>query len=386
MTSPYTLCFFCVTAFTLAFAFNTHAQESFTPPPPKVSTVEVDIATTPIERDYPARVLATQSVSLLAQVSGVITERSFEEGAFVEQDALLYVIDPESYQIALDQAEAQVSSARANLSFAQAEVDRFTPLAEENIASPQKLQQLVEQRDSALALVEVAVAGRDAAALALRRTRIKAPLSGRMGLAEADVGDLITASQTPLTTLVQWDPIEVHFRPPARDLFLIEEHHALSSLEVSVFLSKSDDSGDSDTDEMTGHVFAGKGVLDFIDNEVSTSTDTILMRASVDNPDTKLRPGQFARARVHISERESLLVPRKAIRQQQDGYLLYVVDDNDTIQVREVKLDEEFGIQQIILEGVEQGERVVVSDATWLHEGMKVVPHNENGEDAPSQP
>ena len=383
MTSPYILRLVCVTAFTLVFALNAHAQEGTAPPLPKVSTVEVDMATTPIERDYPARVVATQSVSLLAQIGGVITERIFEEGSFVKQDALLYIIDPESYQIALDQAEAQVSSARASLSFAQAEVDRFTPLAEENIASSQKLQQLVEQRDSALALVEVALAGRDAAALALRRTRIKAPLSGRVGLAEADVGDLVAAGQTPLTTLVQWSPIEVHFRPPARDLFLIEEHHAFAPLEVSVFLSKSDDSDDNDTNEITGHVFTGKGILDFIDNEVSTSTDTILMRASVDDPDTKLRPGQFARVRVHISERESLLVPRKAIRQQQNGYLLYVVDNNDTIQMREVKLGEEFDMQQIILEGVKQGERVVVSDATWLHEGMKVAPNDKN---APPQP
>lgn len=383
MTSPYILHLFYATAFTLVFAFDALAQEDAAPPPPKVSTVEVDIATTPIERDYPARVVATQSVLLLAQVSGVITERIFEEGAFVKQDALLYVIDPEFYQIALDQAEAQVNSARANLSFAQAEVDRFTPLTEENITSRQKLQQLVEQRDSALAFVEVFLAGRDAAALALRRTRIKAPLSGRMGLAVADVGDLVAADQTPLTTLVQWNPIEVHFRPPARDLFLIEKHHALTPLEVSVFLSRSNDSDDNDIDEMPGHVFTGKGVLDFIDNGVSTSTDTILMRANVDNPDAKLRPGQFARVRVHISERESLLVPRKAIRQQQDGYLLYVVDDNDTIQMREVKLGEEFGMQQIILEGVQQGERVVVSDATWLREGMKVAPHDE---DVPSQP
>lgn len=386
MTSPYILRLFCATAFTFVFAFGTFAQENAVTPPPKVSIVDVDITTTPIERDYPARVVATQSILLLAQVDGVITERIFEEGASVEKDALLYVIDPESYQIALDQAEAQVSSARANLSFAQAEVSRFTPLAEENITSSQKLQQLVEQRDSALALVEVALARRDAAALALRRTRIRAPLSGRMGLAATDVGDLVTAAQTPLTTLVQWNPIEVHFRPPARDLFLIEKYHVLAPLEVSVFLSKPDDSGVNDTDEMTGHVFTGKGMLDFIDNEVSPSTDTILMRARLNNPDTKLRPGQFVRARVHISERESLLVPRKAIQQHQDGYFLYVVDDNDTIQIREVKLGERFGMQQIILKGVKQGARVVVSDVTGLHGDMKVEPHEENNEDAPPQP
>ena len=386
MTPPYILRLFCVTAFTLVFAFEALAQEAPATPPPQVSTAEVDIATTPIGRDYPARVVAAQSVLLLAQVGGVITKRIFEEGAFVDRGDVLYVIDPESYQIALDQANAQVSSARANLSFAQAEVDRFTPLAKENITSSQKLQQLVEQRDSAVALVEVALTERNAAELALRRARIRAPLSGRMGLAEADVGDLVTAGQTPLTTLVQWNPIEVHFHPPARDLFLIEKHHALAPLEVSVFLPKSDDGDDDDTGEMAGHVFTGKGVLDFIDNEVSPSTDTILMRASVDNPDAKLRPGQFARARVHISERESLLVPRKAIQQHQAGYLLYVVDDNDTIQTREVKLGEGFGTQQIILKGVQQGERVVVSDITRLREGMKVEPREENDEVAPSQP
>ena len=385
MTPPYALRVFCATVFTLVLAFEALAQENAEAPPPKVLTVEVGVASTPIERDYPARTVATRSVSLLAQVSGIITERAFEEGAFVEQDALLYVIDPESYQIALDQARARVNSARASSSFAQTEIDRFTPLAEENITSRQKLQQLTEQLDSALALVEVALAERDAAELALRRTRVKTPLSGRMGLAVADVGDLVIANQTPLTTLVQWNPIEIHFRPPARDLSLIEKHHALAPLEVSVFLSKSGDN-DNDTGEMAGHVFIGKGVLDFIDNEVSPSTDTILMRAHVDNPDAKLRPGQFARARVHISERESLLVPRKAIKQHQEGHLLYVVGDNDTIQMRKVKLGDVFGKQHIILEGVEQGERVVVSDTTWLHEGMKVESHEENNDNTPSQP
>ena len=385
MTSPYVSRVFYASVFALVFAFDALAQENAAAPPPKVLTVEVGIANTPIERDYPARTVAAQSVSLLAQVSGVITERAFEEGTFVEQDALLYVIDPESYQIARDQAQARVNSARASLSFAQAEMDRFAPLAEENIASRQKLQQLTQQLDSALALVEIALAERDAAELALRRTQVKTPLSGRMGLAMADVGDLVIANQTSLTTLVQWNPIEIHFRPPARDLSLIEKHHALAPLEVSVFLSKPNDY-DSDTGEMAGHAFIGKGLLDFIDNEVSSSTDTILMRANVDNPDAKLRPGQFARARVHISERESLLVPRKAIKQHQEGYLLYVVGDGDTIQTRGVKLGEVFGTQQIILEGVEQGERVVVSDTTWLFEGMKVESHEENNENTPSQP
>lgn len=384
MIPLYVLRVFCATAFAFVLAFDALAQES-APPPPKVSTTEVGIASTPVERDYPARTVATQSVSLIAQVSGVITERAFEEGAFVEQDALLYVIDPESYQITLDQTQARVNSARASLSFAQAEMDRFAPLAEENIASRQKLQQLNQQLDSALALVEVALAERNAADLALRRTRVKTPLSGRMGLAVADVGDLVIANQTPLTTLVQWNPIEIHFRPPARDLSLIEKHHALAPLEVSVFVSRPNND-DDDTDEMAGHIFMGKGVLDFIDNGVSPSTDTILMRANVENPDAKLRPGQFARARVHISERESLLVPRKAIKQHQEGYLLYVVGDGDTIQTRGVKLGEVFGTQQIILEGVEQGERVVVSDTTWLFEGMKVEPHEENNENTPSQP
>ena len=393
MTPNHTVRMFCAIFLVFGSAFNALAQEDAAPPPPSVSTVEVVTSTTPIERDYPARMIAAHSVLLQAEVGGKIIERAFTEGAFVERGDLLYVIDPESYQIALDQARARVRAAEADLSFAQSEVERNTALARDNIISPRQLQRLIEQQESALASAQVAMGEEAAAELALRRTRITAPLAGRMGLTQADVGDLVAANQTPLATLVQWSPIEAQFRPPASDLPLIETHHAHAPLETSVFLSKSDsdDDASANTDvghSMMGHTFADKGVLDFIDSEIAPATDTILMRANIPNLDGRLRPGQFARVRVHISERESLLVPRAAVHQQQDGYLLYIVDESDMVQTRDVKIGDTFGSQRIILEGVENGERVIVSNVAALQEGMQVVPQDKNDEEqsAPSQP
>lgn len=364
------------------------AQENFFPQSPKVSFVEAARSVTPVERDYPARLVAAHSVLLQAQVGGYVKARNFKEGAQVEEGSVLYSIDAESYEIAVERTSAQVAAAQATLNFAQTEVERFDALAKENIASKRQLQQLVEQRDGARAQLKRAEAELAATRLDLRRTRITAPITGRVGLAQADVGDLVIANQTPLVSIVQWHPIEAHFNPPARDLSLIENHQSRAPLEVSLFLPDAD-SDLGVNSHLKGHVFVGKGNLDFIDNQVTKATDSILMRARFSNSEGKLRPGQFVRVRVHITEREdTFLVPRQAVRQRQGEHLLYIVDEADIIEERKVVLGGVFLSQQIILEGVKQGERVIVSDPSQLRAGMTVMPHiaSDNQENHSGEP
>ena len=361
-------------------------EQPAAPPPPSVAFVEVASAAVAVVRDYPARLVALQDVEVRAQTGGIIAARLFQEGTAVEAGETLYELDAEAHEIAVFEARAGLASAQSVLDFAEAEVARFAPLAAHDIASRRQLQQLEQQRDAAAAGVQEAQARLAAAQLDLHRTRIRAPIGGHAGLAQADAGALVVANQTLLVSIVQRSPIGLQFHPPARDLPLLERYRADAPLQVSLFLphdgtTNGNENSDTGTpaessESMPGHGFAAVGVLDFIDNRIAPATDSILVRASFDNEDGSLRPGQFARARVHIGSRaDALLVPRKAVQQRQGEYLLYMLDDQDRLEERRVALGGISGLRRIILDGVAAGERVIVSDVSFLRAGMQVAPH-----------
>jgi multidrug efflux system membrane fusion protein len=334
------------------------ATPPFAMPAPIVRIVKKTI---PITLEYPARIEALQSVTLQAKVTGFVTEQSAPDGADVKKGDLLYRIDPRDYQIALDQANAQVQRDSAALDYARASANRGVELSQNgNLAKD-----TVEQRASAAHQAEAALLSDKAAARAaelnLGYTEIRAPYDGRLGRNQAPVGALISSAGVGLNTLVQLDPLYVVFNPSETDLARIQDARAKGQLQADVYLP--------------GVEPGRTGKLTFLDNTVDRLTGTIAARVTIANPDRSWLPGQYVRVRVHLGEQpDALMAPQIALGSSQLGKFLYVVGDDNKAQQQFVKLGATDGDLVVIVSGVAANDKIIVGNLQKIGPGSLVQP------------
>ena len=345
-------------------AKSEEAEISSPPPPPEVDVVEIVAQPVILSESFTGRVEAAETVELRPRVSGYIQEVAFEEGELVEQGELLFLIDQRPYQARVGAAQAELAQARSQLALAGSEAERARVLLGRQAIS----QEMHDQRQSALnnarAMVDAAQAALDTAELDLEYTRITAPVSGRAGRAMVTRGNLANADQSLLTTLVTIDPIHVYFEADEQAAFA---SHALlgggepNSLKIEL-------GGD------TARQFTG--TLDFIDNRLNPSTGTLQFRAVLDNPDGSIRPGEFARVEMPVARLEqALLVDRKAILTDQDRRYVYVLDENDRTERRQINTGRQVEALSVITEGLAVGDRVIVNGVQKIFaSGMQVTP------------
>jgi multidrug efflux system membrane fusion protein len=336
-------------------------------PPPTARAIKVPVTpvvkeTVPIYLDYIGTTEALRTVPLQAQVTGYLVKRAVPDGADVKAGDLLYQIDPSSYQAALDQATAQARRDAAALEYAKANRQRNYVLSKTGDTSIDTLQLATStehQDNAALAADQAAI---ETARINLDRTRIIAPFAGRLSLSQVFEGTLITTAGTTLNTLVQLDPIYATFNPPDTDLPEIQKAYAKGPLEAEVVIP---------ADNSRRY----RGRLTFLDNTVSRSTGTITARATIENPDHTLLPGQFVHVRLHIADRpDTLLVPQTAVGSSQLGKYVYVVGSGDKIEQRYVTLGPTYGTLIAVTNGIALGQRVAVGNLLRLGPGMAVTP------------
>ena len=308
--------------------------------------------------DFSGRVEAVQSVELRPRVSGYIDKVNYTEGEEVKKGDVLFTIDARSYQAEYDRARAELARARTQASLARSESDRAKKLSDQQAISTETWEQRRAAADQSGAAVQAAQAALDAAALNLEFTKVRAPINGRAGRAMVTAGNLVTAgdSASVLTTLVSLDTVHVYFdadegtflryaqmarkgeRPSERD----------SDLPVKVGLSGED-----------GYPHTGK--VDFLDNQVTRSTGTIRVRALLDNADRAFTPGLFARVQLLGSGQfEAMLIDEKAVLTDQDRKYVYVVDDKNTAQRRDIVLGRGAEGLRIVQQGLKAGDRVII--------------------------
>lgn len=325
------------------------------PPPADVGVVEMRGADIPLNLAYAGRVAGFRTVDVRSQVNGVILKRAFNEGAWVKQGDVLFLIDPRTYQATLDRANAQLAQAQATSLQASENFNRISELSQRQVATAKQLEDARAARDQAGAAVKSVQADIEMAKLNLEFTTIRAPVAGPTALLSPPEGSLVQAQQTVLTTITQLDPAYINFSTTDAEF---RQFKALNETRDSAI---NDDDLTVTIQYGDGATYPFPGKINVSSNTVDQRTGTVQIRAIFPNPDQGLFPGQFVRVVVKgVTLQNAIVVPQPAVAQGPQGTFVYVVSASGTADVRAVKLDREIGKGWLVKEGLKDGDRVIV--------------------------
>ncbi|MES2818228.1 MAG: MdtA/MuxA family multidrug efflux RND transporter periplasmic adaptor subunit [Pseudomonadota bacterium] len=330
--------------------------------PVPVRVAEVSRADFAVELKALGTVTAFNTVNVRSRVAGELVKVLFEEGQPVEAGQLLAVIDPRAYQVALQQAEGVLQENQAQLKNAEIDLARYRGLYGEDSIAKQTLdtqQALVEQYRGILKSNQAAVA---TARLNLDFTQIRAPIAGRLGLRQMDLGNLVSSSDAlPLVVITQTRPISVIFTLAEGDLPpVLKRVRAGEELVVEAW-----DRGE--------RLKLAEGVLDSLDNQIDAATGTVRLKARFENAEEQLFPNQFVNVRLRVETRpQATQIPAAALQFGNAGNFVYVVDAAGKVQVRPIEIGPSDGQHSLVEQGVVPGERLVLEGTDRLRDGSAV--------------
>ena len=357
-------------------AAGCHRTAPPAPRPPPAVTVNQPAQREVVEWDeYPGWLEATDMVEVRARLSGYLESVHFKDGADVKKGDLLFVIDPRPYQAELDRAQANLLQAETRLELASNDLARAERLLKSKAISEEEADSRSKAKREAEAAIQSASASMEMARLNLDYTHITSPIDGHVGRKLISEGNLVNGNQgqsTLLTTIVSVDPIYCYFEPDERSILkyqqLARDRNGDNTTrgKVACELALANETG-----------FPHVGVLDFMDNQVDTKTGTMRVRGVFPNPgpDHILQPGFFAHVRVPGSAKyRALLIPDQAVGTDQGQKFVYVVNDQDVVDRRTVKLGPVIDGLRVVREGIHAGEWVVVNGLMSINQGVKVKP------------
>jgi RND family efflux transporter MFP subunit len=358
---------------------------------PVVEVAPVEQRDVPVYGEWVGTLAGEVNADVKAQVTGYLLRRDYKEGSYVRRGQLLFEIDSRPFQAALDQAkgqlaqaqaqlvqdEAQLATAEANQHKSQLDVEKYEPLAkadavskqdfddanQTNLANKAQVQAAAAAIAAAKAQIQASQAAVETASINLGFTRIASPIDGIAGIAQAQVGDLVSTSSGALTTVSTLDPI--------RDYFTVSEQEYLA-------LQKRFSDSDADHWKLQliladGTTYPHEGEFYFADRQVNQNTGAIQLAALFPNPGNILRPGQYGRVRaVTRMQSNALLIPQAAVTEQQGSYLVAVVGQDGRVAMRPVQVGERTGTMWVIQEGLKPGDRVVVEGQQNLRPSVLV--------------
>jgi len=346
-------------------------RSTFVPPPPPKVTVSQPVKQPVTDYlEFTGNTQAINTVQLKARVEGYLEKVFFKDGDRVKKGQLLLLIQPNTYEAKLKQAEAEILAQKAKLFHAQTEYVRFTKLVTQKAAAQTDVDNWLYQRDAAQAAVMSAEAQRDLARLNLSYTKVTSPFDGRIGRRLKDPGNLVGAGEaTLLADVDQIDPLYVYFTINERDLLDItketkESVDVVIRKDIPLYLGLTNEEG-----------YPHKGYLDFASISLNATTGTLTLRGVFPNPQGMMLPGLFARLRVPVThDKSALLVPTVAIGFDQLGPYLLMVDDKNGVQRRGVKLGPEVKDLTVIAEGLQEQEWVITNGLLLAIPGKQVTP------------
>jgi RND family efflux transporter MFP subunit len=391
---------------------SSHTSGASASAPVEVEVAEVQQRDVPVYSEWIGTLDGFVNADIKAEVSGYLMEQAYQEGSFVKKGQLLFQIDPRPFQAALDlakgqlaQSEGQLSQAQAQLSQAlaqvavaeanqrrtQLDVDRYTPLAQQQAITQQDLDNATQNNLAAKAQVQsaqaqvatsraqiiasnaaiqAAKATADTAQINLGFTRLTSPIDGIPGIAQQQVGSLVSPASPTITTVSTLDPIRVYFTVAEQEYLDFHRRYSTpdtldaerKGLKLQLILAD-------------GTVYAHNGDFYFADRQVDVRTGAIRVAGLFANPGNTLRPGQYGRVRTALRVQPgALLVPQRAVNELQGSYQIAVVDAANKVDIRFVKVGDRIGTQWLISDGLKPGERVVAEGIQKVRQGMLVKP------------
>ncbi len=333
------------------------------------------VVTQPLEKEladfaeFTGRTDAVESVEIRARVSGYLNKIHYKPGREIEAGGLLFEIDSRPYDAELERCEATVATARASLKQAQAEMLRAEELHARKISTQADYDKAVADLSHAEASVDSTQASVTKAKLNQDFTKVTAPISGRTSRELITEGNLVTADSTALTTIVSLDPIYAYFDIDERTLLDIQQkirEHKIDSARdrdnVEIRLEMANETG-----------FPHQGVIDVVDNRIDAGTGTMQIRGRFPNAERKLTPGLFIRIQMQLGPaRSRLLIPERALAQQQGQRYVYVVSPEQKIERRNVTVGRRDGALRVIETGLKPSDRVVVQGQQRVRPGIEV--------------
>jgi RND family efflux transporter MFP subunit len=345
------------------------SQATTAAPVPEVEVTTVEQRNVPVFSEWVATLDGYVNAEIRPQVSGYIVKQDYEEGSLVCKGQVLFEIDPRPFQAALDRAKGDIAQAQAQLGKATLDVERDTPLAQGKAIAQSQLDNEIQAKLGAQAVIESDKAVVEQAELNLEWTKVTSLVDGIAGIAQVQIGNLVGASSV-LTSVSQVDPIKAYFPISEHEYVLVQKSSAVSNKHTIGFFGNSVELILTD-----GSTYSQKGKILLADRQVDPNTGTIRIVAAFPNPGNILRPGQYGRVRVETSlKKGALLLPQSAVAQSQGSYQVAVVGSDHKVSMRNVKPGETVGTMWVIDEGLKPGELAVVQGLQQLREGTAVTP------------
>ncbi|HTO58166.1 MAG TPA: efflux RND transporter periplasmic adaptor subunit [Pseudomonadales bacterium] len=323
---------------------------------------------TPVSFEYVAQTQSASQVQIVARVDGFLDKRVYTEGSMVKGNEVMFQQDPKPFQATLSAAKAALAEQQARLQVATDNFNRVQPLVALNALSQKDLDDATGQKQAAAAAVDMAKANVEQAELNLGYTTIRSPVDGLSSYSRVNVGSYIDAKNSLLTYVSPLDPMYVNFSVSENDMLKLRSDAASGRVKLP--------ERDRYTVEVIladGSTFDQKGLITFTDADFNQETGTFLIRATLPNPKSVLRPGQFVRARVLGAIRpNAILVPQASVLQGAQGHFVVVVDKDNKAQIRPVQVGPWYGNDWFIDSGLEAGDTVVVDGVARLAPGTAV--------------
>lgn len=333
-----------------------------------------------ISTESAGRVEAKYTVDVVARINGWLQKRYFSEGAVVKAGQTLFLIEPNEYEIAVRNAQATVKQTEAAYVNAEKELKRAVELVKNDFVSKSYYDQALASRDGNKAAYEAARAALSNAKLNLSYTKVVSPIDGKIGKIMITEGNLVNTQTGPLARIVSTDPIFVTFNLKSADYLKFKKSDSNTNLDnMNVIVKMAD-----------GSKYPQTGKIEFIDNEVDISSGTIALRATFDNKEGLLVPGDYVQVvATTVNPKTVMLIPQSAAMDEDGGYYVWVVKDDNTIEKRTIHVSDDVDNNWVVESGLDYNDKVVVKGIQRVFaEGQKIVietPETQKDEDAQQQ-
>lgn len=316
--------------------------------------------------EAPGRVLAAESVDVIARVPGVILKQHYKDGDIVKKGQILYTLESNEYQIGVKNAQANLETAKANQYRAQKDFERAAELVKSDYISKAAYDQAYAAKNAANGNVKSAQAALDDARRLLGYTKIYAPITGKISMTKITEGNYMSSPNTVLTKIVKIDPIYVTYAIDSavygklRNDEIIPGKNQTKDIKIEITLPD-------------GTIYDRKGSVDFLDNVISETTGSITLRATFDNPEGRLISGDFVNVKVYSNKvLTSLAVPQKAVLQDSDGRYLFTVDENSIAHKTRITVSGQKDDNWLVTSGVTKKDKIISSGISLVRDGVPV--------------